>query len=175
MLRGSACPVCITCRVMHGQALLLDSLRPGHAGGRRQDCQRGTLSQCTMRDLPSIVIFILQVAAQAEDTDSYWCHDLRAMPAASIDPSLAVGFLCQSRGKCACAFAAHATRPSSRLLQCCPADDAQDLCHRLKQLEMSSGGAPLLSVAEGSAPDWEAQEKISEPSNSNEGGDWELL
>lgn len=40
---------------------------------------------------------------------------------------------------------------------------------------MSSEGAPLLSVAEGSAPDWEAQEKVSEASNSNEGGDWELL
>ena len=98
----SACPVCNACRVMRGWALLLDStLGPGLA---ERPCQRGTLPQRTMRDPPSIVMFTcLQVAAQAGDTDSYWCHDLRAMPAASIDPSLAVGFLCRSRGqRCSC-------------------------------------------------------------------------
>ena len=78
---------------------------------------------------------------------------------------LAAAAQCNSKARGCC----------SRLLSGCPADDAQDLCHRLKQLEMSSEGAPILSVAEGSAPDWEAQEKASEASNSNEGGDWELL
>ncbi len=115
------------------------------------------------------------MAAQAGDTDSYWCHDLRAMPAASIDPSLAVGFLCKARGELCLCFCCPRSSLQARGLKCCPADDAQDLCHRLKQLEKSSEGAPLLSVAEGSAPDWEAQEKVSEASNSNEGGDWELL
>lgn len=41
---------------------------------------------------------LLQTPEQAGDSSTYWGQNIRMMPLASIDPSLAIGFYCRSLG-----------------------------------------------------------------------------
>ncbi|KAK9804481.1 hypothetical protein WJX73_007788 [Symbiochloris irregularis] len=98
-----------------------------------------------------------QVVTQDSELGTYFCDQLRCMPLANMDPSLALGFYCSG------------------------ADDFADLCQRLSALERQSGGAPLLCVVEGQGePAWETSldTPISSAAGSpsaQKGGDWEFL
>ncbi|XWS33056.1 hypothetical protein CRYUN_Cryun22dG0045400 [Craigia yunnanensis] len=58
------------------------------------------------------------------DTSSYHCDIIRHIPLGSIDPSLAIGFLCRDK------------------------DDFDDFCSRASKLADESNGAPLFTVAQ---------------------------
>ncbi|XWS44545.1 hypothetical protein CRYUN_Cryun15aG0055200 [Craigia yunnanensis] len=58
------------------------------------------------------------------DTSSYHCDTIRHIPLDSIDPSLAIGFLCREK------------------------DDFDDFCSRAYKLADESNGAPLFTVAQ---------------------------
>ncbi|KAK8653446.1 hypothetical protein V6N13_127445 [Hibiscus sabdariffa] len=58
------------------------------------------------------------------DTSSYHCDTIRHIPLDSIDPSLAIGFLCRDK------------------------DDFDDFCFRASKLAEESNGAPLFTVAQ---------------------------
>lgn len=64
-----------------------------------------------------------QARTRPQQLDTYFCSVLRLLPPASLDPSLAVGFLCSDAG------------------------DLADLAHRLRALEREHRSAPLMTLA----------------------------
>ncbi|GMH40122.1 hypothetical protein BSKO_08026 [Bryopsis sp. KO-2023] len=104
-----------------------------------------------------------QEVALTGNYESYFCRDLRHMPISSIDPSLTIGFYCES--------------PES----------LQDLVYRLERLEQDvSQGVPLVTVTDASIKypdddddidvksDDDDEEEDKGASNAH-GDDWELL
>eukprot|EP00887_Chlorella_sp_A99_P003505 scaffold7.g3505.t1 len=96
---------------------------------------------------------VQQAASCDGDWQSFHCSVLRTMPAASLDPSLALGFYCSDWG------------------------EFQDLCRRLAELEQQSRGAPLVCVTthpaappgyDGGAASWEPDELSDEEEDEEE-------
>lgn len=105
-----------------------------------------------------------QVVAAAEvgQSATYHCDTVRTMPVANIDPSLAIGFYCRSP------------------------EALRELCSQLRELELRSGGAPLVGIVEGPAPPPSSWRHVSSFDGSDEdnggaaadpdhGSEWEML
>mmetsp|Transcript_3232 Transcript_3232/g.11716 ORF Transcript_3232/g.11716 Transcript_3232/m.11716 type:complete len:586 (-) Transcript_3232:183-1940(-) len=89
------------------------------------------------------------------DSSSYHCSSIRHMPFLSMDPSLALGFLCRAKG------------------------EFEDLCERITHLAAGAGMAPLFTVAE--RPPETATNVLSDSIEDGEGHvcradeDWQIL
>lgn len=92
---------------------------------------------------------------------TYHCDTIRTMPIANIDPSLAIGFYCRTP------------------------EALKELCSQLRDLEVKSGGAPLVGIVDGPAPPSSSWRHVSSFDGSDEdsggaGGNdnasaWEML
>jgi hypothetical protein len=78
---------------------------------------------------------------------SFRADALRTLPLESLDPSMALGFVCRD------------------------AKELEDLCVQLERVEMAAGSAPLLTVARGEEPPPPPEDWASEEETSSSGGD----